>query len=93
MHAEGWYRDPYKIHADRWFSDGSATELVRDGGKESKDPPPDSPFPTPLVEADPVGPPSSDDLRRADDPTPEGVYDSEKVVDREFDAFPLGPID
>ena len=73
VHAEGWYRDPYKIHTDRWFSDGSATELVRDGGKESKDPPPDSPFPTPLVEADPVGPPSSDDLRRADDPTPEGV--------------------
>jgi hypothetical protein len=28
--AEGWYRDPYGIHQDRWFSAGTPTSLVRD---------------------------------------------------------------
>jgi hypothetical protein len=92
VHAEGWYRDPYKIHADRWFSDGSPTELVRDGAKESKDPPPDTPFSAPLIEVDPAGSSDSDDLRRADDPSPEGVYDSEKAVDAAFDTFPAWPV-
>ena len=40
MKVEGWYRDPYRIHQDRWYSDGTPTALVRDGGAESKDPPP-----------------------------------------------------
>jgi hypothetical protein len=92
VRAEGWYRDPYKIHTDRWFSDGSPTNLVRDGDRESKDPPPDTPISEPLVEADPVGASDSDDLRRADDPTPEAVYDSEKAVDSVFDTFASWPV-
>ncbi len=44
MREEGWYVDPYGLHDGRWFSDGTPTGLVRDGGVESKDPPPDSPF-------------------------------------------------
>jgi hypothetical protein len=40
MRAEGWCRDPYGIHGDRWYSDGQPTSLVRDGGIESRDAPP-----------------------------------------------------
>ena len=37
----GWHRDPYAIHEERWISgDGLPTKLVRDGGYESYDPPP-----------------------------------------------------
>jgi hypothetical protein len=65
--AEGWYRDPYGIHQDRWFSAGTPTSLVRDQGTEGHDEPPGYP---------PAGPPAQipdidrfpkDDLRRADD--------------------------
>ena len=38
--AEGWHRDPYLVHEDRWYSDGQPTKLVRDHGAESYDPPP-----------------------------------------------------
>jgi hypothetical protein len=38
--AQGWYRDPYRRHTARWFSDGTPTPLVRDGGVESRDDPP-----------------------------------------------------
>jgi hypothetical protein len=41
--AEGWYRDPYGLHEDRWFSDGRPTKLVRDGGVEASDEPPSDP--------------------------------------------------
>lgn len=38
----GWHGDPYRIHQERWVSvDGAPTKLVRDGGQESYDPPPD----------------------------------------------------
>jgi hypothetical protein len=47
--AEGWYRDPFAIHEDRWMSQGRPTKLVRDGGVESYDPPPDLPLPDALV--------------------------------------------
>ena len=50
--AEGWYRDPFGIHEDRWMSQGKATKLVRDGGTESYDPPPDLPLPAELVPVD-----------------------------------------
>jgi hypothetical protein len=33
MKAQGWCRDPYLVHEDRYFSDGQPTKLVRDGGK------------------------------------------------------------
>jgi len=44
MEAEGWYVDPYRRHKARWFSNGTSTDLVSDGGAESSDPPPDAPF-------------------------------------------------
>jgi hypothetical protein len=47
--AQGWYRDPFGRHEDRWFSMGRPTGLVRDGHAESRDEPPDEPYPTPLV--------------------------------------------
>jgi len=43
--ARGWYQDPYTIHEHRYFSAGLPTKLVRDGGHESYDPPPDGQFP------------------------------------------------
>ena len=43
--AQGWYQDPYAIHKHRYFSAGLPTKLVRDGGHESYDPPPDGPLP------------------------------------------------
>jgi hypothetical protein len=42
MTAEGWYKDPFKLHEARWFSDGRPTALVKDGSEESNDPPPDT---------------------------------------------------
>ena len=47
--AEGWYRDPFGLHEDRWMSQGRPTKLVRDGATESYDPPPDRPLPAELV--------------------------------------------
>lgn len=38
MSKEGWYQDPSRRHEWRWFSDGAATELVRDEGITSRDP-------------------------------------------------------
>ena len=68
--AEGWYRDPYGIHDDRWISQGVPTNLVRDSGRESYDFPPDRP----LLDAELVpveqaasGDADGSDLRRADD--------------------------
>jgi len=55
MREEGWYTDPYGLHDRRWFSDGSPTKLVIDGGVTSNDPPPDRPFvrpPEPAPEAE-----------------------------------------
>jgi hypothetical protein len=67
MRAEGWYQDPFKLHTDRWFSDGQPTDLVRDGTAESRDAPPSATFPGPLVEAVEVPPEDGLDLRRADE--------------------------
>jgi hypothetical protein len=38
--AQGWYRDPFAVHEDRYFSAGRPTKLVRDGGAEAYDEPP-----------------------------------------------------
>jgi hypothetical protein len=44
----GWHRDPYRIHEDRYLSVGGLpTKLVRDGGCESYDPPPEDTVPNP----------------------------------------------
>jgi hypothetical protein len=71
MNAEGWYQDPYKVHEDRWYSDGTPTALVRDSGVESKDPPPVGEILNEgLTRSIPHNPPPGpDDLRReGDDP-------------------------
>jgi hypothetical protein len=68
--AQGWYRDPFGRHEDRYFSVGHPTKLVRDATAESYDPPPwEYPMRMPLV---PVVPRAAnhrgaDDTRRADD--------------------------
>jgi hypothetical protein len=67
MKAQGWYHDPYLIHADRYFSDGRPTKLVRDSGAESYDPPPSGPPKAELVEVRQNQARDGDDLRRADD--------------------------
>ncbi len=69
MKAEGWYHDPYGLHEERWYSDGTPTRLVRDGRVESNDPPPaGDPPTTELVRSDAgVDAGGPDDLRRADD--------------------------
>jgi hypothetical protein len=37
----GWHPDRFDIHDERYISvEGVATKLVRDGGRESYDPPP-----------------------------------------------------
>ncbi len=50
--AEGWYRDPYERHMDRWFSAGQPTALVRDDHIESRDEPPAEAFTQPLIPVD-----------------------------------------
>jgi hypothetical protein len=76
VNAEGWYRDPYQIHTDRWFSAGRPTSLVRDGGVESHDPPPSPLPPGELVESASADMERDDDLRRADDQGAGEAYDS-----------------
>ena len=34
MPEEGWYSDPYRVHEQRWFSDGTPTILVRGLGHD-----------------------------------------------------------
>jgi hypothetical protein len=72
--AQGWYRDPYRVHEDRYFSDGHPTKLVRDGGAESYDPPPPGPPEAELVEVPSSNPPDASDLRRADQ-RPAAIYE------------------
>ena len=75
MTAQGWYRDPYKVHEDRYFSDGQPTKLVRDGGAESYDPPPPGPPETELVEIPENEISDGTDMRRADDRKTGTAYD------------------
>jgi hypothetical protein len=65
---QGWYRDPFGIHQDRYFSEGWPTKLVRDDGTESYDLPPDLPLPETLIPIPPdvTGAGAGPDLRRAD---------------------------
>jgi hypothetical protein len=37
---QGWHADPFRLHEARYFSAGTPTKLVRDGGVESYDEPP-----------------------------------------------------
>jgi hypothetical protein len=69
--AQGWYRDPFGIHEDRYFSCGWPTKLVRDCGIEAYDLPPDLPLPegdlTPVPPSVIVAP-MDHDRRLADEP-------------------------
>jgi hypothetical protein len=75
VRAQGWYRDPYSVHEDRYFSDGQPTRLVRDGDLESYDPPPPGPLTAELVEIPETEAGDGRDLRRADDPSAGSVSD------------------
>jgi hypothetical protein len=75
VEAQGWYRDPYLVHEDRYFSAGQPTKLVRDGGIEDYDPPPTGPPKTELVEVRHTPANSVGDLCRADDSSAGAVYD------------------
>ena len=67
MKAQGWYRDPYCVHEDRYFSDGQPTKLVRDGSVECYDPPPVGEPKMALVEVRENQPADINEFRRADD--------------------------
>jgi hypothetical protein len=81
---QGWFVDPYGIHDHRYYSQGKATALVRDGRAEAQDPPPEGVVTGPLVpaRAAPTGRESEDLLRGAD----RGRTPSDDPEDR-FDVF------
>jgi hypothetical protein len=89
MKAEGWYRDPYAVHEDRWYSDGIPTALVRDAEVEGHDPPPSDvppkePFEPSLAHGEPPGP---DDLRRADEAETPDAPDAPDYSQKVFDVI------
>jgi hypothetical protein len=85
--AEGWYRDPYGIHQDRWFSAGNPTSLVRDQGTEGHDDPPGYPPPGPPAEIPDIDRFPGDDFRRADQAEANvGRDDGPRTFDRAFNA-------
>ena len=92
--AEGWYRDPYALHEDRWMSQGQPTKLVRDAAIESYDPPPDLPLPDVLVPVTEGTSASSgdSDLRRADDASQQDPYSAERASRAVLDALSGGAI-
>jgi hypothetical protein len=78
MHAEGWYRDPYGLHGDRWYPDGRPTSLVRDKGVESHDEPPQGEPLLPLEAVAESGESYGRDLLRADDAEWEPDFEVER---------------
>jgi hypothetical protein len=92
--AEGWYRDPYALHEDRWMSQGQPTKLVRDDGIECYDPPPDLPLPDVLVPVTAGTSASSgdSDLRRSDDAGQEDPYSTKRAGQAVLDALGGGAI-
>ena len=90
--AEGWYRDPFGRHTDRWFSVGQPTALVRDGHREGHDPPPDTPFSGTLVASPTPAVVDGDDLRRADEAESVDLAAAEMSMQEAIDNLPRGPI-
>jgi hypothetical protein len=83
--AQGWYKDPYGLHQDRWFSCGLPTKLIRDAGVEGYAEPPDAMPPYgDLAPSDP-GPeaPTGSDVHRAG----EAPYDKAKAARAVWDVF------
>ena len=86
VEAQGWYRDPYGLHTDRWMSDGTPTALVRDGRIESRDEPPDRPFVGELIPSAEAKP-RAGDTRRADASTRNGSrIDRERMYNAIIDG-------
>jgi len=93
MQAQGWYRDPYLVHEDRYFSAGRPTKLVRDNRIEQYDPPPAGPPKTDLVDVRPVQQTYGGDLRRADDPSAGAAYDPKAAFWAAVDSVAIyGPV-
>jgi hypothetical protein len=84
--AEGWYQDPFGVHEHRWMSQGRPTKLVRDGGTEAYDPPPDRPLPAELVPAD------ADSGAAADDTGQESSYSNRRASRAALDAISGGAL-
>lgn len=82
--AQGWYRDPFGNHQDRYFSVGTPTELVRDQTVESYDPPPPGQWVALPVAPAAMAPTAQwvDNMRRADDLQRTPAHDVfRKVID------------
>jgi hypothetical protein len=84
MEEEGWYVDPFGLHEARWISAGAPTALVRDGGVEAQDPPPNTPYVGQLAELAGTVPKDDDDLLRADDADSKPIERGEEAV---WDVF------
>jgi hypothetical protein len=82
---EGWFTDPFGRHEARWLSDGTPTKLVRDGGVESYDEPPDEePTTAPeRIEPDVVAKDGADLIRAGDG---SGLDDLGSLTERMEDA-------
>jgi hypothetical protein len=93
--AQGWYRDPYCVHEDRYFSDGHPTKLVRGSGVECYDPPPAGPPEVELVEVRDAQSGDASDLHRADElEAGKAVYDKRAAFWAALDSVAVyGPMD
>jgi hypothetical protein len=87
--ACGWYRDPFRRHEDRYFSDGHPTKLVRDGRRESFDPPPEAAPEAEAIPATPRGGRRSTwrDLLRADDAERGAAFDRRAPGEKALSAM------
>jgi hypothetical protein len=86
VNEEGWYIDPYGRHEARWISGGMPTGLIRDGGVEGNDPPPDEPIVATMEPWTEGARSDGSDLKRADDAEARG-FDAKKVTQAAFDAI------
>jgi hypothetical protein len=86
--SDGWFLDPFRRHHDRYFANGSPTDLVRDGLHESFDPPPELLLSAPLVPVPLAGPSGGPrDLRRADASEAVAAFDPRTAADRATSAM------
>ena len=69
MDIVGWCYDPYGVHEQRWFSDGTPTKLVRDADVESYDLPPPMNPPRPVIRVTDADRSDGSDLRSGAAPT------------------------
>ena len=76
------------------MSQGRPTKLVRDGGTESYDPPPDLPLPGVLVPVteESSAPADGSDLRRSDETAEDPPYSSKRARRAALDAISGGAL-